>query len=163
MANKIRVKSSTEYVIEVNDNGETISFDISDTGLATKMVRTFDKINDLIDEYQEKAKEIDKRPDEPFKKAFIDGEEKTLITKNQYDGAAMIDELYSKARGQLDLFLGDGACQKIFGNHNYYSMFEDLTDQLKPHFEKMGINAENLKAKVVNKYAPNRESRRALK
>ena len=56
---KIRVKSSSIYTIEVNDNGDTIAFDVSDTGLATKMVRTFDKVNDLVEEYQEKAKEID--------------------------------------------------------------------------------------------------------
>jgi hypothetical protein len=160
---KIRVKSSSIYTIEVNDNGDTIAFDISDTGLATKMVRTFDKVNDLVDEYQEKAKEIDNRPDEPFKVATIDGKEKTLITKNQYDGAAMIDELYQKSRKTLDSFLGEGACQKIFGDSNYYNMFDDLAEQLKPHFEKMGINAQNLKAKVVNKYSPNRESRRTLK
>ena len=160
---KIRIKSSTIYTIEVNDKGETIEFDISDTGLATRMVRTFDKINSLIDKYQERAKEIDARTDEPFKTAVIGGEEKTLITKNQYDGAAMIDELYQKSRETLDSFLGAGACQKIFGNANYYSMFDDLTEQLKPHFEKMGIIAENLRAKVVNKYAPNREARRSLK
>jgi hypothetical protein len=161
--NKIRVKSSNIYTIEVNDDGDTIEFDIEDTGLATKMVRTFDKINELIDEYQEKAKEIDARPDEPYRKADIDGKEKTVITKNQYDGAMMVDELYSKARATLDNFLGEGACQKIFGNHNYYSMFEDLTEQLKPHFEKMGLNAQALKTKTVKKYMPNRESRRALK
>jgi len=164
MANgKIRVKSSTIYTIEVNDNGDTIEFDISDTGLANKMVRAFDKVNNLVDEYQEKAKEIDERPDEPFKTTVIDGKEKVLITKNQYDGAAMIDELYQKSRETLDTFLGVGACKKIFGDKNYYNMFDDLAEQLKPHFEKMGINAKNLKAKVVKKYSPNRESRRALK
>lgn len=152
MTNKIRVKSSTIYTIEVNDEGENIDFDISDTGLASKMVRAFDKI-----------KEIDERPDEPFKKVVIDGEEKTLITRNQYDGAQLMDELYFKARESLDTFLGVGACQKIFGNSNYQSMFKDLADQLKPHFEKMGLNAQNLKAKVVSKYSPNREDRRALK
>lgn len=164
MANgKIRVKSSSIYTIEVNDNGDTIEFDISDTGLATRMVRTFDKVNNLVDEYQEKAKEIDSRPDEPFKKAIVYGKEKVLITKNKYDSAAMIDELYQKSRETLDSFLGEGACQKIFGNSNYYNMFDDLAEQLKPHFEKMGINSKNLKAKIVNKYSPNRESKRALK
>ena len=164
MANgSIRVHSKTEYHICVNDAGDEIVFDISDTGLANKMVRTFDKVNNLVDEYQEKAKVIDERPDEPFKTTVIDGKEKVLITKNQYDGAAMIDELYQKSRETLDTFLGVDACQKIFGDKNYYNMFDDLAEQLKPHFEKMGINSKNLKAKVVNKYTPNRESKRALK
>jgi len=52
--------------------------------------------DDTIKIVQEKAKEIDARPDEPYRKADIDGEEKTVITKNQYDGAMMVDELYSK-------------------------------------------------------------------
>jgi hypothetical protein len=161
--NKIRVKSSSIYTIEVNDEGDTIQFDMTDTGLASKMVKAFDKINELTEEYQNKASEIDARPDEPYRKTDIDGEEKTVITKNQYDGAQMIDELYTKARKALDEFLGENACQKIFGDNNYYSMFEDLTEQLKPHLEKMGLDAQALKAKTVNKYMPNRESRRALK
>jgi hypothetical protein len=165
----IRIKSATEYTIEVNDSGDTISFDTSDTGLASKMAKTFEKIEALTKDYEVKAAEIDARPDEPYSTADVvnpetgETEAKTFITKNQYDGAELINQMYVEARSTLDIFFGEGACQKIFGDKNYYGMFNDLTEQLKPHFEAMGINAEKLKHTAAAKYAPNREQRRALK
>jgi len=166
---KIRVKSEAEYTIEVNDNGDTIVFDLTDTSLASKMVKTFEKINDLTTKYQERAKEIGSQPDVAlFDIPTNENDEsgnpiKISVTQNQRDGYEMLENLYKESRETLDLFLGKGACQKIFGDKNYYAMFSDLTDQLKPHFEKMGLNAQNIKANAINKYSPNRESRRSLK
>jgi hypothetical protein len=154
MPNSIRVHSAAEYVIEVNDKGETISFDVSDTSLASKMISTFDKINKLAAEYEGKAKAIEARPDEAFKVAVIDGKEKTLFTKNQYDSATMIDELYQKSRETLDSFLGEGACQKIFGDKNYLNMFNDLAEQLEPHFKKVGLKFEDIKKRAAEKHTP---------
>ncbi len=34
-----------------------------------------------------------------------------------------------------------------FGNRNYITMYDDLFEQLEPHFEKMKLNAELLKNK----------------
>lgn len=168
MPNSIRVRSNTEYVIEVNDNGDTISFDTADTSLTSRMVSAFERINQLEKEFQEKAKAIDARQDEPYstiENINADGEVEntTLVTKNQYDGAKLIDEYYTASRAALDTFLGYGACQKIFGGKNYYSMFDDLSEQLKPHFEKIGIDAQKLKTNAVEKHAPNRKTRRAMK
>ena len=150
----IRVRSKNEYVIEVNDAGETISFDISDTGLTSRLFRTFDTIDALTKDYEAKAKEIDERSDEPYNE---------YISKNQIDGAKLIESFYGDARKALDLFLGEGACRKIFGDKNYVNMFTDLIEQLEPHFKQMGVNAEKLKKTAVQKHAPNREARRVLK
>jgi hypothetical protein len=170
MANgSIRIKSETEYVIEVNDNGDTISFDVADTGLASRMAKTFEKIEEITKDYEAKAAEIDARPDEPYittNTVNTDSgeiETTTIITKNQYDGSKLIDQMYVDARATLDLFLGNGACQKIFGDKNYYGMFNDLSEQMKPHFEAMGINAEKLKQTGVAKYCPNRGQHKAMK
>lgn len=152
--NSIRVRSKTEYVIEVNDQGETISFDVQDTGLASKLMRTFEKIDALTKEYEDKAKEIDARPDEPYNE---------YITKNQLDGAKLIEEFYIDARQVMDSFLGEGACQKIFGDKNYFDMFNDLTEQLEPHFKKIGISAEAIRTNAAKKHAPNRAQRRAMR
>ncbi len=152
--NSIRIKSESEYIIEVNDKGECISFDTQDTSLTGRLMKAFEKIDSLTKEYEDKAAEIDARPDEPLNE---------FITKNQYDGAQLIDSFYIEARTTMDLFLGAGACQKIFGDKNYINMFNDLIEQLKPHFEQIGINAEKLKTSAVNKHMPNRETRRALK
>lgn len=169
MPNSIRVQSATEYVIEVNDNGDTISVDTSDTGLTSKLAKTYDKINALVKLYEAKADELEAQPDEPYSTALVANEEsgepeqKTLITKKQYESSKLIDQFYIEARAAMDTFLGEGACMKIFGDKNYYNMFNDLTVQLEPHFKQMGINAEKLKETGVSKHSPNRQQRRTLK
>ena len=158
--NSIRVHSKTEYTIEVNDKGDTISFDLEDTGLTSKLFKMYEALDKLKVKYMTQAQELDKRPDEPFKTVTeenpIDGEavQKVLITKNQYEGTQMIDQFYYDARHALDQFLGEGACQKIFGDKNYKDMFEDLLEQLTPEFKKMGINNELIKASAVKKHGP---------
>lgn len=167
---KIRVSSSTEYTIEVNDKGETISFDTADTSLTPRLFKMYEEVDRITREYEARGREIDARPDKPAQTAQLPDPEnpgqfitKVLITQNQYDGTKLVDDFYQEARGALDQFLGDGACQKIFGSKNYMTMFDDLLEQLGPEFKQMGINAEDIKKSAAKKHAPNREARRALK
>ena len=163
-ANSIRVKSASEYTIEVNDSGDTIVFDTSDTRLTARLFEMSATIDALTKEFEAKAKELDARTDEPCSTVVLEGLGRTtLLTKNQVEGAQMLDHFYDEARKALDGFMGPGACLKIFGTKNYLSMFEDLMEQLGPHFKKMGINAEKLKTSAAAKHAPNRAKRRALK
>lgn len=53
---KIRVKSQTLYEIEVNDEGECISFDVSDIGLQAKFIECFDSINKETNKFSKKKK-----------------------------------------------------------------------------------------------------------
>ena len=170
MANaSIRVHSKSEYTIEVNDNGDVITFDVTDTSLTSKYVNAFEKLDGFVKKYEADVTAIDKRKDEPYKttetKDYVTGEieTNTLITKNQYDIAILTDQFYKDSRIAMDGFLGRGACQKIFGDKNYFNMFNDLSEQLAPHLKKMGIEAEKLKTTALKKYAPNREQHRALK
>jgi len=158
--NKIRVRSATEYVIEVNDRGETISFDTSDSGLALRMIEAFEKLDQLYVKCKKAAEEIDQTPDEPFEK-LLDGE--FSLTKNTKAGLTLIEDFYKDARAAMDVFLGEGACQKIFGNKNYMDMFNDLAEQLEPHFKKMGLDTKTFKEKALQKHGLNRQQRRALK
>ena len=57
-------------------------------------------------------------------------------------------------RSLFDSFLGEGACQKIFGNTDRYGMFEDLLNALQPHFDKMKIDLDKIKKELVEKYSP---------
>jgi len=169
MTNSIRVKSASEYIIEVNDQGETISFDVTDTSLTSRLVGAMEKIDSLVKVYEERATQIEARPDAPYNtvkrvnEQTGEEETQTLISQNQFDSARLIEDFYVEARAAMDTFLGAGACQKIFGGKNYLNMFNDLLEQLEPHFQKMGVNAENLKNKAVEKHSPNRAQRRALK
>ena len=158
--NSIRVRSESEYVIEVNDKGETISFDITDPGLATRAFEAFEKVDQLFEKFQAKAEEIDKMPDEDIQTSF---ENEVRISKKLKEGSLLLQDLYPEARAAMDTFLGEGACQKIFGDKNFSMMFDQLTEQLKPHLDKMGLNAKKIQDDVMKKHGPNRRQRRALK
>lgn len=75
----------------------------------------------------------------------------------------MTEDFYKDARRAADTFLGQGACQKIFGNQNYPDMFIDLLKQLTPHFEKMGLATDALKAEIAAKYMHTADQEAVLK
>lgn len=143
---KIRVKSSTMYEIEVNDMGECIYIDVADIGLQARLVECFDQVQKETSNFSKKEKDILNLIQKETKK------EGQLYTENEKKYIKMQDEYYKKCREIMDNFLGERACQKIFGNSNYPSMFIDLFVQLEPHFKKMKLNHEKMQKDLYNKY-----------
>lgn len=141
--NVIRVKSKNEYVIEVNDNGDTISFDLTDFRLPAKLLNVYNNLEELTKKYDEKNKKIASRKDVNINE---------FVTKNEMDIISITEQYYKDARIVLDEFLGEGACKKIFGDKNYMDMFDDLMEQLSPHFKKMGLNMQKVQKGLVDKY-----------
>lgn len=127
------------YRLEVNDKGEYIEFDLTDIGLADRIMKASDKIIDLDNKYKKTAKEIE----EKYK-----DDENALIE----EGTKLELNACLEMRKIFDSFLGDGACQKIFGHKNNYWQFLNLMEALEPHYEKMRINMKKAKNKLVNKY-----------
>lgn len=145
---KLRVKKKNEYVIEVNDKGETISFNLEDPELMLK----FDNALQKIERYKN-----DLKAEELVIKKQADEETGTLLSKNERAIAELNAKTFRKMRDAMDEFLGKGACQKIFGDTNYLSMYEDLFEQLEPHFIRLKLDAEKLKDEIVNKYKDDEE------
>lgn len=130
------------YILEVNDNGDTIEFDLTDIGLADKIMKASERILEVDKEYQENI--------EKFTNEFKD--DKVELTRN------IIKLEMSKSaemRKIFDSFLGEGACQKIFGDKNNYGQFVNLMDALEPHFNKMELKIDKAKRRLVEKYLPN--------
>lgn len=142
----IRIKSESLYEIEVNDNGDVITFDLDDIELPLKIDKCIRKLKNLALEITKKEKEIHNRPD--FKE-----NEDDLMTVNERELAEIVYDTYVKSRAIMDELLGDGACQKIFGNANYSTMFDDLLEALEPHFTKMKAKQENVKDRIKAKYS----------
>ena len=168
MSNSMRVESPNEYVIEVNDNGDTISFDLTDINLSKKAFRMYEQLNEITVKYEKLVNNIEARPDKPYRSISMVNEEtgetedRVLFTQNQYDSMELTGKFFTEARAALDSFLGEGACTKIFGEKNYYTMFNDLFEQLQPHFKKMGVNADNFRKSISDKYSPTRQQRRKM-
>ena len=147
MKNELKVgQQQRPYIIEVNDKGEVITFDLADTRLGVRLLDMLAKIEQIDRKYARKAAELETVPDTPLKG--------TPFTKRQAESIRLVNDFYTDARKAVDLFFGEGACQKIFGAANTPRMFTDLMVALTPHFEKMGLEVTHLKADIAKRYLP---------
>ena len=147
--NSIRIEKNDIYTIEVNDKGETIEFDLVDIELPFKCERAFAETDRIAKSLNAKLVIIDKQEDHKIKSSIMTANEKAKMEAYR--------EAFNEMRSAMDMFLGEGACQKIFGNRNYIGMFDDLLDQLAPHLEKMELNAKGIADRIKAKYSKKKD------
>ena len=124
------------YKLEVNDKGEYIEFDLADLTLPQRIMEASDRLSKIDGEFQQKALEAEKIKDSVEK------------VRKQLE----LDKEYAKEmRNIFDSFLGEGACQKIFGDKERYGQYQRLMDALTPHFEKMKIDVDKAKKRIVER------------
>lgn len=120
-----------------------LEFDLEDIELPLK----FNKCEFLIRKAQQDLKWdfliIDKRQD-------VKG--KMLLSKNEEDKIKAMKKYYKTMEEAMDLFLGKGGVEKIFGERRYYSMFEDLAEMLEPILPKLKVNKDNIIKQIKDKY-----------
>lgn len=142
---KLGYKKENVYQLEVNDKGEYIEFDLLDIDLPDKIMKAY---KDL-----EKEEKNVKIQEQIIYKKFANNPTK------KWDEIHKLEKQYFKdARAIFDSFLGEGACQKIFGNTDRYGMFADLLNALQPHFDKMELNLDEIKKNLIEKYSPNKKN-----
>ena len=142
---KLRVEKENVYKIEVNDKGEYIEFDLLDIELPIKLINASEEL--------EKQKAIHEQKVEELKKENLEPKENML---KQYE----IDKEFCQTmRNVLDNLFGEGASQKIFGDTNRITMFNDFFTQLEPHLDKIIINVEQVKKDLIEKYKPMLENK----
>ena len=143
--NSIRIEKKDIYTIEVNDNGDTIEFDLVDIELPFKCDRALSEVNRIYRDLRAKLVIIEKQEDHQISGEVMTANEKAKLEAHR--------NAFKEMRVAMDAFLGEGACQKIFGDRNYLEMYDDLFDQLEPHFEKMKLNTEGISARIKAKYS----------
>lgn len=126
------------YRLQINDTDDYIEFDLTDISLPERVLNAADNIAKMDIDYQKEKEEIAKKYKDEATRI------RKLITLEREKSIAM--------RKEFDSFLGEGACQKIFGDTNYYGMYLQLFDALEPHFKKMEINLKKGKEKLAKKY-----------
>lgn len=127
------------YILEVNDKGDTIEFDLTDIGLAERIMNSSDRIAEQDKKYQKRVVELS----ETFK------DDEVQLTR---EIIKLEKEQCQEMREIFDDFLGEGACQKIFGDKNHYGQFNRLLDALEPHYKKMELKMQKAKRKLADKY-----------
>ena len=143
--NSIRIEKKDIYTIEVNDNGDTIEFDLVDIELPFKCERALNEVNRIYRDLKAKLVIIEKREDHKLDSEIMTANEKAKLEAHR--------TAFKEMRVAMDAFLGEGACQKIFGDRNYVEMYDDLFEALAPHFEKMKLNTEGITARIKAKYS----------
>lgn len=141
----LRIERKDIYTIEVNDKGETIEFDLVDIELPFKCDRALNEVNRIYKDLKAKLVIIENKEDHQLVGEFMTANEKAKLDAHR--------TAFKEMRVAMDAFLGDGACQKIFGDRNYLEMFDDLMDALEPHFEKMKLNSEGIANRIKAKYS----------
>ncbi len=137
---KLNLPKRETYKLEVNDNGDYIEFDLTDLNLPFKVQKASNNMRKIIKEYNSKIRNINQtiKNEKQLSLAVI----KATTDKN------------SKLEKEFDSFLGEGSCKKIFGDKNYYGMYEELLEALEPHFKAMKINIKRAQEKLIEKYMP---------
>lgn len=124
------------YKLEVNDKGEYIEFDLADLTLPQRIMEASDRLSKIDGEFQKKALEAEKIKDSVEK------------VRKQLE----LDKEYAKEmRSIFDSFLGEGACQKIFGDKERYGQYQRLMDALTPHFNKMKLDIDKAKKRIIDR------------
>lgn len=129
------------YRLQINDTEDYIEFDLTDISLPERVMNAADNIAKMDSDYQREKEEITKsvtNEEEKVRKLIQLEKEKSLAMRKEFDS-----------------FLGEGSCQKIFGNANYYGMYLQLFEALEPHFKKMEIKLKKGKEKLAKKYLNN--------
>jgi hypothetical protein len=140
---KLEIKRNREdfYRLQINDTNDYIEFDLTDISLPERVMNAADNIAKMDIDYQREKEEITKNvtnEEEKVRKLIQLEKEKSLAMRKEFDS-----------------FLGEGSCQKIFGNANYYGMYLQLFEALEPHFKKMEIKLKKGKEKLAKKYLNN--------
>lgn len=129
------------YRLQINDTEDYIEFDLTDISLPERVMNAADNIAKMDSDYQREKQEIinnNQNEEQRVRKLINLEKEKSLAMRKEFDS-----------------FLGEGSCQKIFGNANYYGMYLQLFETLEPHFKKMEIKLKKGKEKLAKKYLNN--------
>jgi hypothetical protein len=139
---KLQLPDDHLFEIEVNDNGDTIIINSEDYTLPLRYQKMMEDCDKIAKETKLKVKAIEN------KKAV----DKGFLNTNEIEILKLTDKAFLRIRTAIDGLLGEGACQKIFGDINYYSMYKDLFDQLEPFFTKIFAEAKTTEEAVIEKY-----------
>lgn len=152
MAEKLRIQRKDIYEIEVNDNGDTLVFAMGDLSLPFRLNEAYEEISRIQERLQQKITVINKQQDHRDKNS--------AMTKNQISIMTAQKEAFADMRKAMDKFLGEGGCQKVFGDANYLEMYNDLFEELSKkgedglsHLDRMKISSDSISKRIEEKYS----------
>ena len=127
------------------DTGEHLEFDMEDVELPLRLNECESQHRKNINDLKMKTLLIDKKEDKKGKK---------ILSWKEEEKIKLFKEFYEKEMESLDLFLGKGGTAKLLnGRKPYYSMYEDISEMLKPILPLLQKSTDDIINKVKEKYA----------
>lgn len=158
--NKLRVERKDVYEIEVNDKGETIVFYMGDVTLPLRMNKAYEEIDKIQKWMKAQIVVINKKKDYT--------EKGSAMSHNNKEIMKVYEKGFADMRKAMDVFLGDGGCQKVFGDSDYLEMYDDLWEELTrkqedglSHLDKMQLSTKAITQRIENKYQEIKKQRKA--
>lgn len=131
--------------IKLDENGHEvfIEFDLEDLEVPERYSKCVYLIEKAENTFKNKVVVINKKQD-------VKG--KGLMTKNEELKMQALKEYYKNVEEAMDMFLGKGGTQKIFGDRRYFEMFDDLVEMLEPIMPKIQVTATDITSRIKEKY-----------
>ena len=135
-----------------NDTGEYLQFDIEAVSNAINYQECVEMHKKNLSALKNQFIIIDKKQDHNGKK---------LMSANEEAKMKALEDFYIKEMEALDLFIGKGKTQvilNIMGTEPYFSMFDDISELLKPVLPVIEKGFNDFKSKIEEKYKVKEEN-----
>lgn len=136
--------SKNESVTVLKTKNGDIEIDLTDLNTLDSMVR-------FAENYYKMGARIEKKLELAKTKSDKLGKNKILTEKQKYEMQLYKEEI-EKAKSEIDLFLGNGSSEKLFGKRMSILMFRDFIEVLSPFIEKAQENAIKAMNETRKKY-----------
>lgn len=146
--NKIRIKRNEEdfYRINISDEGDEIVFDLTDIGLFNKAEKAFRDVKANENRATQRLKAVDNKYVNQVMNEKLEEQRKVEYVK-------IYNDMFVENRRIMNEFFNNPkAMDCLFGDANYFEMYNDLFEQLEPHFKKMQLNVGSIKDRLEKKY-----------
>ena len=136
------------------DTGEYIEIDLEDIELPFRINDCEKKHRENVQQLKNQMIIIDKKQDHKGKE---------LLSANEEEKLKAMRDFYRKEEEALDLFLGEGGTRKLLnGRKPYFSMYDDISEMLKPIMPVLEKATNNLTEIIKGKYKAHKEEENVL-
>lgn len=138
------IDENDNIVKDENGNEVYLEFDMGDINLPLN----YNKCINLINQARKKLKgqfiTIDKKQDHAGKQ---------LLSSNEEAKVKALKQFYVEMEEAMDLFLGKGGTRKYLnGKEPYYELWDDISESIEPHLEKMKLTVTDMTERIKEKY-----------
>lgn len=125
-------------------NNIFLEFDLGDIELPLKYNRCVNQIEEARKKLKTQFIIIDKKQDHKGKQ---------LLSYNEEQKAKAVKQFYKEMEIAMDLFLGESGTKKYLNGRNpYWEMWDDISEALEPHLDKMKLTITDMTDRIKAKY-----------